>query len=122
MKFLDGTLGSYTIGRLVAMHYQVRLGLLVAGHYGLPQYRMRAFFWGALSTETLPQFPGPTHKVIGRGHAPKEFLRNLVKGNEEHLLKGLLLWDAISDLPHITTHEERDEMEYGGILLLIFKG
>ncbi|KAI3943905.1 hypothetical protein MKX01_008260 [Papaver californicum] len=113
MRFLDGTLGRFAIARLVAMHYQVRLGLLVAGSYGLPQYRMRAFLWGAKTTEKLPQFPVPTHKVIGRGHAPKAFENNLVKGDEEHMLTELLLKDAISDLPAITTHEKADEREYG---------
>lgn len=51
LRFLDGTLGRLTIARLVAMHYQVRLGLLVACNFGLPQYRMRAFLWGAKTTE-----------------------------------------------------------------------
>ncbi|RZC93599.1 hypothetical protein C5167_007641 [Papaver somniferum] len=73
LRFLDGTLGRLTIARLVAMHYQVRLGLLVACNFGLPQYRMRAFLWGAKTTEKLPQFPVPTHKVIGRAYAPKAF-------------------------------------------------
>ncbi|KAI3898881.1 hypothetical protein MKW92_009715, partial [Papaver armeniacum] len=113
MRFLNGTLGRYAIARLVAMHYQVRLGFLVAGNFGLPQYRMRAFLWGAKTTEILPQFPVPTHKVIGRGHAPKAFERNLVKGDEANMLKELLLGDAISDMPHVTTHETADEMDYG---------
>ncbi|KAF5190586.1 DNA (cytosine-5)-methyltransferase [Thalictrum thalictroides] len=73
LKFVDGYLGRYAIGRLVAMKYQTRLGLMVAGCYGLPQYRMRAFFWGALPYETLPQFPLPTHLVIGRGSSPRSF-------------------------------------------------
>ncbi|KAI3974102.1 hypothetical protein MKX01_039540, partial [Papaver californicum] len=38
---------------------------------------------------------------------------NLVKGDEEHMLTELLLGDAISDLPAITTHEKSDEREYG---------
>lgn len=113
MRFLNGTLGRYAIARLVAMHYQVRLGFLVAGNFGLPQYRMRAFLWGAKTTEILPQFPVPTHKVIGRGHAPKAFERNLVKGDEANMLKELLLGDAISDMPRVTTHETADEMDYG---------
>ncbi|KAI3882693.1 hypothetical protein MKW92_008397, partial [Papaver armeniacum] len=132
MRFLNGTLGRYAIARLVAMHYQVRLGFLVAGNFGLPQYRMRAFLWGRkllsftgylianldfilnfFLLQILPQFPVPTHKVIGRGHAPKAFERNLVKGDEANMLKELLLGDAISDMPHVTTHETADEMDYG---------
>ncbi|KAI3876618.1 hypothetical protein MKX03_013320 [Papaver bracteatum] len=115
MRFLGGTLGRYAMGRLVAMQYQVRLGLLIAGSYGLPQFRMRTFLWGAKMTEKLPQFPLPTHKVIARGFSPKEFERNVVKGDEEYTLQlkdALVLKDAIFDLPEISTHEIRDEMDY----------
>jgi DNA (cytosine-5)-methyltransferase 1 len=48
LKFADGFLGRYALSRLVAMNYQARLGMMVAGCYGLPQFRMRAFLWGAL--------------------------------------------------------------------------
>lgn len=48
LKFADGFLGRYALSRLVSMRYQARLGLMVAGCYGLPQFRMRAFLWGAL--------------------------------------------------------------------------
>ncbi|MCL7030728.1 hypothetical protein MKW94_010531 [Papaver nudicaule] len=112
LKFSKGYLGRYAMGRLAAMQYQTRLGLLVAGSYGLPQYRQRAFLWGAQLTETLPQFPVPTHKVISRGATPKEFEKNLVLGDDTKLLKALVLEDAISDLPKIKTDETRDEMEY----------
>ncbi|KAI3945606.1 hypothetical protein MKW92_013783 [Papaver armeniacum] len=112
MRFLDGTLGRLAIARLVSMHYQVRLGFLIAGNFGLPQYRMRTFLWGAKTAETLPQFPLPTHKVTCRGYAPKAFKKNLVKGDEQYMLKELVLEDAIRDLPAITTDEIADEREY----------
>ncbi|KAI3876829.1 hypothetical protein MKX03_037908 [Papaver bracteatum] len=125
MRFLGGTLGRYAMGRLVGMHYQVRLGFMIAGSYGLPQFRMRTFLWGAKMTEKLPQFPLPTHKVIARGFSPKEFQRNVVKGDEEYTLQlkdALVLKDAIFDLPEITTHELRDERDYGdGILTSDFQ-
>ncbi len=50
LKFADGYLGRYALSRLVAMKYQARLGMMVAGCYGLPQFRMRVFLWGALPT------------------------------------------------------------------------
>jgi DNA (cytosine-5)-methyltransferase 1 len=43
MIFVGGSLGSYALSRLVAMSYQK-----VPGSYGLPQFRMRELFWGAL--------------------------------------------------------------------------
>ncbi|KAF9624014.1 hypothetical protein IFM89_007712 [Coptis chinensis] len=51
LKFAGGYLGRYTLGRLVGMNYQVRLGVMAAGSYGLPQFRLRAFFWGACCNE-----------------------------------------------------------------------
>ncbi|RZC85837.1 hypothetical protein C5167_026512 [Papaver somniferum] len=113
LKFVGGTLRRYAIGRLVAMRYQARLGLLAAGGFGLPQYRMRAFLWRAQPTQKLPQFPIPTHKPIQRGYPPKEFERNLVVGDENYLKDALCLKDAIYDLPPVTTDAIEDEMEYG---------
>ncbi|KAF9612436.1 hypothetical protein IFM89_000184 [Coptis chinensis] len=48
VKFYGGCLGHLALGRFVGMNYQARLGLLVIGCYGLPQFRMRAFFFGGL--------------------------------------------------------------------------
>lgn len=50
LKFADGFLGKYALSLLVAMNYQARLRMMVAGNFGLPQYRMPAFFWGALTS------------------------------------------------------------------------
>jgi DNA (cytosine-5)-methyltransferase 1 len=54
LKFAGGYLGRYAVGRLVAMHYQARMGMMAAGSYGLPQFRMRVFLWGALPTQVKP--------------------------------------------------------------------
>ncbi|KAG6526584.1 hypothetical protein ZIOFF_016575 [Zingiber officinale] len=113
LKFANGFLGRYALSRLVAMNYQARLGMMVAGCYGLPQFRMRAFLWGARPTEILPQYPLPTHDVVDRGGAPNEFEQNIVAYDEDQhpqLEKKLLLEDAISDLPEIGNYEDRDEM------------
>lgn len=56
VKFAGGFLGRYAIGRLVGMGYQARMGMMAAGAYGLPQFRMRVFVWGALSTEVILSF------------------------------------------------------------------
>ncbi|KAL9328273.1 hypothetical protein ACSQ67_003276 [Phaseolus vulgaris] len=73
LKFSGGYLGRYAIGRLVAMNYQARMGMMAAGSYGLPQFRMRVFLWGARPTEKLPPYPLPTHEVVSRGFVPTEF-------------------------------------------------
>jgi DNA (cytosine-5)-methyltransferase 1 len=50
VKFAEGYLASYVLSRLVSLDYQARVGMMVAGCYGLPQFRMRVFLWGALPT------------------------------------------------------------------------
>lgn len=51
VKFANGFLGRYAMGRLVDMNYQARMGMMAAGAYGLPQFRMRVFLWGARPAE-----------------------------------------------------------------------
>lgn len=51
LKFSSGFLIRYALGRLITLDYQARMGLLAAGSYGLPQFRMRMFLWGAFHTE-----------------------------------------------------------------------
>lgn len=53
VKFAKGFLGRYALGRLVSMNYQARVGLMVAGSYGLPQFRRRMFMWGARPSEVI---------------------------------------------------------------------
>ncbi|CAI9259942.1 unnamed protein product [Lactuca saligna] len=117
VKFAKGFLGRYALGRLVSMNYQARVGLMVAGSYGLPQFRRRMFMWGARPSEKLPQYPLPTHNVVTRGVSPLEFESNTVvhdEGLKVELEKELYLGDAISDLPPVPNDETRDEMPYGG--------
>lgn len=51
LRFDKGSLGRYALSRLVHMNYQARVGIIAAGSYGLPQFRLRVFFWGALPSE-----------------------------------------------------------------------
>nr|ABB46585.2 DNA cytosine methyltransferase MET2a, putative, expressed [Oryza sativa Japonica Group] len=116
LKFADGYLGRYALSRLVAMKYQARLGMMVAGCYGLPQFRMRVFLWGALPTMVLPKYPLPTHNVVVRGGAPNAFSQSIVAYDETQkptLKNALLLGDAISDLPEVNNHQPNEVMEYG---------
>ncbi|KAI3861346.1 hypothetical protein MKX03_021636 [Papaver bracteatum] len=115
LRFADGVLGRYALSRLVHMNYQARVGIIAAGCYGLPQFRLRTFLWGAHPSMKLPQFPLPTHDVIVRYGGPREFERCIVaydEGQPRSLEKALVLQDALSDLPEVTTHETRDEMPY----------
>ncbi|KAL2940700.1 hypothetical protein RDABS01_029050 [Bienertia sinuspersici] len=116
VKFSKGFLGRYALGSLVNMNYQTRMGMMAAGAYGLPQFRMRVFIWGAQPSEKLPQYPLPTHDLVLRGVIPTEFEINTVAYNEGHTMQlenKLFLGDAISDLPEVTNAERRDEFPYG---------
>ncbi|KAL1315975.1 DNA (cytosine-5)-methyltransferase 1-like [Arachis hypogaea] len=116
LKFSGGFLGRYAIGRLVSMNYQARMGILAAGSYGLPQFRMRVFLWGTLFTERLPPYPLPTHEAVSRGAPPVEFEETTVaydKNETCNLAEALLLGDAISDLPPVENDESQDERSYG---------
>jgi len=116
LKFADGYLGRYALSRLVALNYQARLGMMVAGCYGLPQFRMRVFLWGALPSMVLPKYPLPTHDVVVRGGAPNAFSQSIVAYDETQkptLKKALLLGDAISDLPKVENYQPHEVIEYG---------
>lgn len=51
LRFDKASLGRYALSRLVHVRYQARLGILAAGCYGLPQFRLRVFILGALPSE-----------------------------------------------------------------------
>ncbi|RDY09025.1 DNA (cytosine-5)-methyltransferase CMT2, partial [Mucuna pruriens] len=115
LRFDKGSLGRYALSRLVHMNYQARLGIIAAGCYGLPQFRLRFFLWGAHPSEVIPQFPLPTHDVIIRYWPPPEFERNIVAYDEDQpreLEKATVIQDAISDLPAVLNTEACDEMPY----------
>ncbi|KAJ8538742.1 hypothetical protein K7X08_030038 [Anisodus acutangulus] len=115
LRFDKASLGRYALSRLVHMKYQARLGTMAAGCYGLPQFRLRVFFWGALPSERLPPFPLPSHDVIVKYWPSPEFERNTVayeEGQQRDLEEALVLRDAISDMPAVTWHETREEIPY----------
>ncbi|XP_039056832.1 putative DNA (cytosine-5)-methyltransferase CMT1 [Hibiscus syriacus] len=115
LKFAKGFLGRYAVGRLVSMNYQARMGMMAAGNYGVPQFRMRVFLWGSHPSEKLPPYPLPTHEVFSRGAVPNEFEEIHVaydKKDTFQLKAALTLGDAISDLPQVYNDESQDQRNY----------
>ncbi|MCL7048003.1 hypothetical protein MKW94_001848 [Papaver nudicaule] len=116
VKFADGFLARYAVRRLISMDYQVRIGIVAAGSFGLPQFRMRVFVWGARMGKKIPPYPYPTHEVVVRGNGiRKEFEQCLVAYDENtkrELIKPLALEDALTDLPKIKNSEKREKMLY----------
>ncbi|MFS7950831.1 putative DNA (cytosine-5-)-methyltransferase [Helianthus anomalus] len=87
VKFADAILGYHAVGRLVYMNYQTRMGIMAARSYGVPQCRLRVFLWGANTMMNLPQFPLPTHEVVGRGVVPVEFKDCIVGPDNDNSYK-----------------------------------
>ncbi|XP_051137815.1 DNA (cytosine-5)-methyltransferase CMT3-like [Andrographis paniculata] len=115
IRFDKGSLGRYALSRLVHMKYQARLGTMASGCYGLPQFRLRVFIWGAHPAEMLPQYPLPTHDVIVRYWPPLEFERNVVayeEGQPRNLHEAVILRDSISDLPAVANDQQLEETAY----------
>ncbi|XP_065847428.1 DNA (cytosine-5)-methyltransferase CMT3-like [Euphorbia lathyris] len=115
LRFAGGFLARYALGRLVSMNYQTRMGMMAAGAYGLPQFRMRMLLWGAHPSKVLPQYPLPTHEAVVKGGIPNGFEEIAVAYDQIlpcQLEKAVLLEDAISDLPPVTNDESQDERNY----------
>ncbi|KAJ4824620.1 hypothetical protein Tsubulata_024054 [Turnera subulata] len=108
LKFDKASLARYAISRLVHMKYQARLGTMAAGCYGLPQFRLRAFLWGAHPTEAKLHEASTLMLIV-------LLQRNTVgydEGQARNLEEAVVLRDAISDLPEVSSHEVREVMTY----------
>jgi DNA (cytosine-5)-methyltransferase 1 len=108
LQMEGGKTARMILGALESMGYQVKLGILQAGHYGLPQNRWRVFVLAARQGERLPEFPVPTHAfprttLFGatafREHvvSAKDDAQSLFGRLRAHSTVG----DAIRDLPPI---------------------
>ncbi|MCL7031854.1 hypothetical protein MKW94_007959 [Papaver nudicaule] len=116
LKFSSGFLARHAVSRLISMDYQVRVGIMAAGSFGVAQFRQRVFVWGAQIGKVLPPYPLPTHEADVRGGVPNQFDECLVAHDDiakHKLKKALNLRDALSDLPKVHNDELRDQMPYG---------
>lgn len=120
MLSLDkGRVPALLLAALESLGYQARLGLLQAGHYGVPQNRWRVFIVAASAGLTVPSFPTPLHAfprttIFGA----TAFRANVVKPPDSKAdlfwqpEPMVTVWDAISDLPAIPNGGGADEVEY----------
>ena len=116
----DGTVVRSLLETLKGFGYSTRLGVLQAGHYGLPQNRWRVFVWGASSQDVLPDFPFPTHEfprttVFGATKF-RDAVMKAPKVSENMFWKldpKVTVWDAIGDLPEIVNGARQEIIPYG---------
>jgi DNA (cytosine-5)-methyltransferase 1 len=74
--------------------------VLNAVNYGVPQDRHRLFLMGARSGQKLPEYPAPTHDMLG-----KSMSLGFVESTPT-------VWDAIGDLPEADDYEELLERDW----------
>ncbi|KAI0368858.1 S-adenosyl-L-methionine-dependent methyltransferase [Pilatotrama ljubarskyi] len=94
----------FLVHALLAMGYQVRFGLLQAGHYGTPQSRVRFFLYAAQHGYPLPQLPQPTHDFPQQDALQIKFpngtvIKPILTTNGTAPMKFISVAEAIGDLP-----------------------
>ncbi|CCM04603.1 uncharacterized protein FIBRA_06785 [Fibroporia radiculosa] len=94
----------FVIHALLAMNYQVRMGLLQAAHYGTPQTRVRFFLIAARHSYLLPSMPQPTHSFPVKDALALKLTNGgmalpVLTGSGLAPFKYISIDDAISDLP-----------------------
>jgi len=115
----DGSIVHALIESLEGLGYFTRLGILQAGHYGLPQNRWRVFIWAAKNKDALPNFPLPTHEfpkttVFGATKFRDSVVKapTISKSMLWDLKPKVTVWDAIGDLPNIANGSSQETMSY----------
>ncbi|KDR85517.1 hypothetical protein GALMADRAFT_218616 [Galerina marginata CBS 339.88] len=108
------------IRALIDMNYQVRFGLLQAGHYGTPQRRVRFFMVVAKHGQVLPELPQPTHdfpdsKTLNIKY-PENEISPIRMAHGTALHRVVTIEDAIGDLPrfdwkHPKPRSEKPEVQ-----------
>eukprot|EP01048_Picozoa_sp_COSAG05_P010101 COSAG05_NODE_871_length_6848_cov_2.508372_5_plen_1448_part_00 len=112
-----GIYGRFAVSRNIEMGYQCRPGFIVAGDFGVAQYRLRCFIWGAKQGQTLPGFPMPTHRAVRRNTVmPVELSGCRVRApSDRRLWREVRMGDILQDFPLISNDEKRDEIPYQGL-------
>ncbi|KAI0720035.1 S-adenosyl-L-methionine-dependent methyltransferase [Cerioporus squamosus] len=90
----------FLVSALLAMGYQVRFGLLQAGHYGAPQGRVRFILIASQATYPLPNLPQPTHESLN----PDSLQINLTKP-EKLTLQPIPTKSGVAPYKHVSIHD-----------------
>ncbi|XP_024535317.1 DNA (cytosine-5)-methyltransferase 1B [Selaginella moellendorffii] len=117
VSFNKGQTFRLTLASLLEMGYQVRFGILQAGHYGISQSRTRAIIWAAAPDEVLPDWPEPVH-VFASAQLKIPLSGNSVYAAADDTrggapLRSITVRDTIGDLPPVANGTEKPETPYG---------
>jgi DNA (cytosine-5)-methyltransferase 1 len=109
LQMQNGKVARLLLQTLEGLGYKTAMGILQAGHYGLPQNRWRVFILAARANERLPSFPEPTHAFPRTTLFGATAFRDCVikpvddsQGFFSSLKPHSTVGDAISDLPKIS--------------------
>jgi len=109
-----GTVVEQIYKELKALGYSIQHKILFAGHYGVPQMRFRTIFLAIHDNKRNIIFPEPKYdaKAVANFTGAKELCVNPMPLFQEKLKPRTTVWDAISDLPEITSGSKNDRIEY----------
>ncbi|KAL3680908.1 hypothetical protein R1sor_023864 [Riccia sorocarpa] len=116
ISFNKGQTFRLTLASLLEMGYQVRVGVLQAGNFGVSQSRKRAFIWAAGPDELLPEWPEPRHVF-----ASSQLGINLPSGGQYCAVRdagqgapfrAITVRDTISELPAVENGASLLRTEY----------
>ncbi|KAI3428460.1 hypothetical protein D9Q98_007286 [Chlorella vulgaris] len=118
LKKEDGLYIKYAMGSMLNMRYQVRVGMLAAGNFGVPQGRWRCFMWAAAPGQQLPAIPKPTHNCVDFQCPIAANAKRITSGFENDAEAAelgcmpVLLGDIFSDLPEVDNFELHERQLY----------
>jgi len=112
----NGTVINTVYKELSRMGYKADHKILFAGHYGVPQLRFRTIII-ATRLDIKISFPSPTHdaKGVANFKGAKDFCQRIEPLFSSNLKKQTTVWDAISDLPALTSKNKQEEFKYNGL-------
>lgn len=103
VSYKKSTVLKVILSFMTRLNYQVRVAILQAGCYGVPQNRKRLFIIASLPTCRLPSFPAASH-MFARKHSNTTFRIDQMKYDpmghvgREGIYRMITVEDAIGDL------------------------
>lgn len=110
-----GTVVDQIYKELRSLGYQVDHRILFAGHYGVPQLRFRTIFIAVKEKKGLKiDFPEPEYnaKAVANFYGAKELCLSVPPLFATSLKQHTNVWDAMSDLPEITSGSKNESLIY----------
>jgi len=109
-----GTVVEQIYKELQKIGYKVSHKILFAGHYGVPQTRFRTVFLAVRGKQKPIEFPKPKYNAsaVANFTGAKELCINVPPLFAQQLKPHTTVWDAISDLPTITSGNKEGKFNY----------